>query len=69
MAIISSPLPSSSFPTTPFFSRFEAGSNVVVGNVCLYGASSGAAYLGGLAGERFAVRNDNEEDDGDGGVH
>jgi len=38
-------------------SGFVAGDNVVVGNVCLYGASSGAAYFSGNAGERFAVRN------------
>lgn len=36
---------------------FVAKSNVVVGNVCLYGASSGEAYFSGKAGERFAVRN------------
>ena len=36
---------------------FVAAHNVVVGNVCLYGASSGKAFLSGLAGERFAVRN------------
>jgi len=31
--------------------------NVIVGNVALYGATSGEAYFRGLAGERFAVRN------------
>lgn len=36
---------------------FVAADNVVVGNVCLYGASSGKAFFSGLAGERFAVRN------------
>jgi glutamate synthase (NADPH/NADH) large chain len=36
---------------------FEAASNVVVGNVALYGATSGEAYFSGLAGERFAIRN------------
>jgi glutamate synthase domain-containing protein 3 len=36
---------------------FVAASNVVVGNVCLYGASRGSAYFAGKAGERFAVRN------------
>jgi glutamate synthase domain-containing protein 3 len=30
---------------------------VIVGNTVLYGATSGEAYFGGLAGERFAVRN------------
>ncbi len=31
--------------------------NVIAGNVCLYGATSGTAYINGRAGERFAVRN------------
>ena len=31
--------------------------NVIVGNVALYGATSGEAYISGRAGERFAVRN------------
>ena len=31
--------------------------NIIVGNVCLYGATSGEAYIRGIAGERFAVRN------------
>jgi glutamate synthase (ferredoxin) len=31
--------------------------NIIVGNVTLYGATSGEAYLRGVAGERFAVRN------------
>ena len=38
-------------------SRFEADANVIVGNVSLYGATSGEAYILGAAGERFAVRN------------
>ncbi|EXJ24444.1 Glutamate synthase [NADPH] large chain [Alkalibacterium sp. AK22] len=36
---------------------FEAVSNVIAGNVAFYGATAGEAYLNGLAGERFAVRN------------
>lgn len=36
---------------------FIAQDNVVVGNVCLYGATSGKAFFRGKAGERFAVRN------------
>ena len=36
---------------------FEAAENIVAGNVCLYGATSGEAFLSGMAGERFAVRN------------
>ena len=36
---------------------FKAEENVVVGNVCLYGATSGKAFFCGKAGERFCVRN------------
>jgi glutamate synthase (NADPH/NADH) large chain len=36
---------------------FTAETNVIVGNVALYGATSGEAYIRGRAGERFAVRN------------
>jgi glutamate synthase domain-containing protein 2/glutamate synthase domain-containing protein 1/glutamate synthase domain-containing protein 3 len=36
---------------------FTAEQNVIVGNVVLYGATSGRAFFRGLAGERFAVRN------------
>jgi glutamate synthase domain-containing protein 3 len=38
-------------------STFRAMENVIVGNVALYGATSGEAYIRGLAGERFCVRN------------
>ena len=31
--------------------------NIIIGNVALYGATSGEAYIRGVAGERFAVRN------------
>jgi glutamate synthase domain-containing protein 3 len=37
--------------------EFVAEDNVVVGNVCLYGATSGKAFFRGKAGERFCVRN------------
>ena len=37
--------------------RFAPHENVIVGNVCLYGATAGEAYICGMAGERFAVRN------------
>lgn len=37
--------------------QFVAHDNVIVGNVALYGATSGEAYINGRAGERFAVRN------------
>ena len=36
---------------------FAAEDNIVVGNVALYGATSGAAFMNGIAGERFCVRN------------
>jgi glutamate synthase (ferredoxin) len=45
----------------PRGSRFVAEDNVVIGNVALYGATSGEAYVRGLAGERFAVRNSGAE--------
>ncbi|CAL9730911.1 glutamate synthase [NADH] [Monosporozyma unispora] len=35
--------------------------NVIVGNTCFYGATSGAAFISGSAGERFAVRNSGAE--------
>lgn len=41
----------------PKSSAFEAGDNIIVGNVALYGATSGEAYMCGVAGERFCVRN------------
>ena len=41
----------------PRGARFVAEENVIVGNVVLYGATSGEAYIRGIAGERFAVRN------------
>jgi len=36
---------------------FAAEENIIVGNVAFYGATSGEAYIRGVAGERFAVRN------------
>ena len=41
----------------PKKSRFKADENIIVGNVALYGATSGKAFIAGVAGERFAVRN------------
>jgi len=41
----------------PEEATFAAEENVVVGNVALYGATSGRAFFRGVAGERFAVRN------------
>ncbi len=42
---------------TPRNASFAAAENIIIGNVALYGATSGEAYFNGLAGERFAVRN------------
>ena len=41
----------------PQNSAFEPSENILVGNVALYGATSGKAFLSGVAGERFCVRN------------
>src|SRR5690606_3688502 len=41
----------------PAGARFVPEQNVIIGNVALYGATGGEAYVRGLAGERFAVRN------------
>jgi len=41
----------------PKAATFAPEDNVIVGNVSLYGATSGEAFIGGIAGERFAVRN------------
>ncbi|KYN05005.1 Glutamate synthase [NADH], amyloplastic [Cyphomyrmex costatus] len=41
----------------PKDSEFNSEANVIVGNVCLYGATSGKAYFRGIAAERFSVRN------------
>ena len=41
----------------PVASTFVAEENIIVGNVVLYGATSGEVYIRGMAGERFCVRN------------
>src|SRR5450432_4193785 len=41
----------------PRGSTFAPEANIIVGNVVLYGATSGEAFFNGMAGERFAVRN------------
>ena len=41
----------------PAGSTFVSAENVVIGNVAFYGATSGEAYINGVAGERFCVRN------------
>ncbi len=38
-------------------STFKAEENIIIGNTAFYGATSGEAYIRGIAGERFAVRN------------
>ncbi|MFC5701742.1 glutamate synthase large subunit [Cohnella faecalis] len=38
-------------------SKFQAEDNIIIGNTAFYGATSGEAYVRGVAGERFAVRN------------
>ena len=37
--------------------KYRQDENIVIGNVALYGATSGKAFINGVAGERFAVRN------------
>ncbi|HDS08552.1 MAG TPA: glutamate synthase large subunit [Bacteroides sp.] len=41
----------------PEGSTFEPDQNIIIGNTSLYGATSGEAFISGMAGERFAVRN------------
>ena len=41
----------------PKGSTFKAENNIIIGNVAFYGATSGKAFINGVAGERFAVRN------------
>ncbi|MFQ6019366.1 MAG: glutamate synthase-related protein, partial [Dehalococcoidia bacterium] len=41
----------------PADAPYKAHENVIIGNVCLYGATGGRVFVAGRAGERFAVRN------------
>ena len=41
----------------PQGAQFKAEDNIIIGNVALYGATSGKAFINGIAGERFCVRN------------
>ncbi len=41
----------------PEKATFIADENIIIGNVCFYGATKGEAYINGVAGERFCVRN------------
>ena len=38
-------------------SKIKSNENTIMGNTCMYGATSGSLYASGMAGERFAVRN------------
>jgi len=42
---------------TPNDAPYEPEKNILIGNVALYGATQGEAYINGMAGERFGVRN------------
>ena len=41
----------------PKEASFKSNENVIIGNVALYGATDGEAYINGIGGERFCVRN------------
>ena len=41
----------------PTGSTYKEDENIIIGNVALYGATSGKAFINGVAGERFCVRN------------
>ncbi|MHA9740581.1 glutamate synthase large subunit [Robinsoniella peoriensis] len=41
----------------PKSAKYKQDENIIIGNVALYGATSGKAYINGVAGERFCVRN------------
>ncbi|MCU0418566.1 MAG: glutamate synthase large subunit [Cyclobacteriaceae bacterium] len=45
----------------PRASSFNPSKNSIIGNVAFFGATSGQAFVGGMAGERFAVRNSGAE--------
>jgi glutamate synthase (NADPH/NADH) large chain len=45
----------------PKVSPFKAHENIIIGNVAFYGATSGHAYISGVAAERFCVRNSGAE--------
>ena len=42
---------------TPANAKYNPDENIIIGNVALYGATSGECYISGMAGERFAIRN------------
>ena len=41
----------------PDEAKYDPSENIIIGNVALYGATSGEAYIAGMAGERFCIRN------------
>ena len=43
--------------TAPEEAGYDPDENIIVGNVALYGATSGKAFIAGMAGERFCIRN------------
>ncbi len=43
--------------SAPENATYDPGENIIIGNVALYGATSGKAFIAGVAGERFAIRN------------
>jgi glutamate synthase (NADH) len=45
------------YPPKDLLQDFKSHENIIVGNVCLYGATSGKAFIRGIAAERFCVRN------------
>lgn len=42
---------------SPAEAKYRADENIIIGNVALFGATSGKAFIAGIAGERFCVRN------------
>lgn len=45
------------YPQKNMPEEYRTEANVIVGNVCLYGATCGSAFFRGVAAERFCVRN------------
>ncbi|MCR4705977.1 MAG: glutamate synthase large subunit [Lachnospiraceae bacterium] len=43
--------------SAPADAKYDPCENIIIGNVALYGATSGKVYIAGMAGERFAIRN------------
>ncbi len=43
--------------SVPKEAKYDPHENIIIGNVALYGATSGKAFIAGMAGERFCIRN------------